>query len=170
MVGSPLNPDSSYSNAEVVVVAAWWVYDDQGSGELDRAGAKGSSNGFSSKAREDCCKRSSKPDMTALLHSGLRQTERACTLFSHGYHFYSPISGCHGGYTNGSKRKTHLSSLASSQFACSVGSVIIRRPIKHRCNTLCEWRGLLLKGHVEEPILADIIPQSVGSTFISHEE
>ena len=81
MVGSPLNPDSSYSNAEEVVVAAWWVYDDQGSGELDRAGAKGSSNGFSSKAREDCCKRSSKPDMTALLHSRLRQTERACTFY-----------------------------------------------------------------------------------------
>lgn len=45
------------------------MYDDQGSGELERAGAKGSSNGFSSKAREDCCKRSSKPDMIASLRS-----------------------------------------------------------------------------------------------------
>jgi hypothetical protein len=61
----PLKPDSPYSNAEDVGAADWWVYDDQGSGELERAGAKGSSNGFSSKAREDCFKRSSKPDMTA---------------------------------------------------------------------------------------------------------
>ena len=43
------------------------MYDDQGSGELERAGAKGSSNGFSSKAREDCCNKSSKPDMIASL-------------------------------------------------------------------------------------------------------
>jgi len=63
VVDGPLNPDTSYSNAEEVTVAGR-VYEDQGSGELERGGAKGSSNGFSSKAREDCCKRSSKPDMT----------------------------------------------------------------------------------------------------------
>lgn len=80
MVDWSLNPTSSFSNAEDVEVGAWRVYDDQGSGELERGGAKGSSNGFSSNAREDCCKRSSKPDMTASLWS---QSLRQATLLVH---------------------------------------------------------------------------------------
>lgn len=56
-------PEASYSNAEEPTVADWCVKLDQGSGEPERGRAKGSSKGFSSNAREDCRKRSSKPDM-----------------------------------------------------------------------------------------------------------
>jgi hypothetical protein len=63
VVDTPPNPEVSYSNEGESRTADWCAKVDQGSGEPERGRAKGSSNGFSSRAREDCCRRSSKPDM-----------------------------------------------------------------------------------------------------------
>jgi hypothetical protein len=63
VVDTPPNPEGSYSNARELSVADCCAKVDQGSGEPERGRAKGSSKGFSSNAREDCRKRSSKPDM-----------------------------------------------------------------------------------------------------------
>jgi hypothetical protein len=63
VVDTPPKPEVSYSNAGESRTADWCAKVDQGSGEPERGRANGSSNGFSSRAREDCCRRSSKPDM-----------------------------------------------------------------------------------------------------------
>jgi hypothetical protein len=85
VVDTPPNPEGSYSKAGELTEVDCCAKVDQGSGEPGRGRAKGSSKGFSSNAREDCCKRSSKPDMMSCLQVS------AClglgsSAFSHDYY------------------------------------------------------------------------------------
>ena len=64
MADTPANPEVSYSNAGESG-AADCVQVDQGSGEAGR----GRTIGFSSRARENCLRRSSKPDLIASMMS-----------------------------------------------------------------------------------------------------